>query len=792
MFIHNLTVAFRNLTKYKTQSIVSILGLAAGFACFSLTAMWIRYENSFDDFHPKGDRIYQIVFKDKTSESGYYVGAPTPLAAYLKTNLPEVEETAMILNSGSFISSISQGKGFRLTVVDSGFIKIFDLPKVLLQELKSSQPHIIPCAVSQSVADKLLCDTVQNIIGMHSENYYRKDKLFEIQRILPDWERSEIKYDGLALDEEKRADIWYDCYYTLYVLLKEGVDKDAFIQKINDLKVEDLKYSVRQDLTAIPLLDLHKVIPGNRMASKTKYQHILIFACAGALVILCALFNYLVLFITRLKMRGRELALRKVNGATNSSLMITLLIEFGLVLLISLLAGEYLIKMSLPFFQKMSGTNMEQIDIYRETLLFAVILYIGTILLCALPIHYFRKKTLNRHLHRQFHGGIKNLFQKVVMVSQLLMSALVIIATLVIYLQVSYLQSRSMGCNLHNISSFQAGSIKNKDLSPISNAISKYPFVEKIIYADETIYPITSFNERYVSVNVEQEDGKGETEAKIREFYINPEMIDLLEIHLLEGRIFNKVESKVTIINKSASKLLGKNGKPGCLLNGHTILGIVSDFYLESPLLNIQPTMYNNMYDSISLRGKVLLYSQLIIKVKEGTNDSMMKDMRIKASQMAEELFPNWYKNWEPNWEETYVRYYLTSEKNLAKLFSIVSIICLIISIFGIYSLASLTCEQRRKEIAIRKINGATMKEILNLFFKEFFILLGIAIVIAFPIGYYVMHLWLEQYSRRVTMGPLLFLGIALALALVIILTIIFRVWRAASANPAQVIKENN
>jgi len=793
MFIHNLTVALRNLTKYKTQSIVSILGLAAGFACFSLTAMWIRYENSFDNFHKNGDRIYKIVMEDKTSASGYYVGVPAPLAAYLKTNLPEIEEATLVQNNfRRFNSSISQRKGFGVTIIDSGFIKMFDLPRELLKELKSSQPGIIPCTVSQSIADKLLCDTIQNIIGMHSEKYNSKDIQFEIQRIMPDWKQSEIKCDGLMFKEDNRGYYWEDNHFEIYVLLKEGVDEDAFIQKINDLKVEYLKYSVRQDLTAIPLRDLHKVIPSNWTASKTKYQHILIFACAGALVILCALFNYLVLFITRLKMRGRELALRKVNGATNNSLMITLLTEFGLVLLISLLAGEYLVKMSLSFFQKMSGTNIEQIDIYRETLLFAAILYIGTILLCALPIHYFRKKTLNRHLHGQFQEGIKNLFQKVVMVSQLLMSALIIIATLVIYLQVSYLQSRSMGCNLHNISSFETGFYKNNDLAPTSNAINKFPFVEKTILAYETVFPITSYNERYASVNVEQEDGKGETKAKIREFYINPEMIDLLEIQLLEGRVFNKEESYVTIINESASRLLGKNGKPGSLLNGQTIVGIASDFYLESPLLNVQPTMYNNMYDSISQRGKVLLTNQIIIKVKDGTNDSMMKVMRIKASQIAKELSPNMTQSGDPNWEETYARMYLTSEKNLAKLFSIVSIICLLISIFGIYSLASLTCEQRRKEIAIRKINGATMKDILNLFFKEFFILLGIGLVIAFPIGYYVMQLWLEQYSRQVPMGPLLFLGIALALALVIILTIIFRVWRAASANPAQVIKENN
>jgi len=801
MFIHNLTVALRNLTKYKTQSIVSILGLAAGFACFSLTAMWIRYENSFDNFHPKGDRIYKIVFKDKTTQSGYYPRVPAPLADYLKTNLPEIEETARLESYGrSFHSSILQDKFIDIKGIDSGFIKMFDLPAELLKELKSTQPYIIPCAVSQSTANKLLCDTIQNIIGLRSESSDPKEKLFEIQRILPDWERSEIKYYGLKFKNDNQGTPWEYNIIDVYVLLKEGVDKDAFIQKINNLIVEQLKNPVRQNLTAIPLRDVHKVIQGYQTASNTKYQHILIFACAGALVILCALFNFLVLFITRLKMRGRELALRKVNGATDSSLMITLLTEFGLVLLLSLLAGEYLIKMSLPFFQKMSGTNMEQIDIYRETLLFAAILFIGTILLCALPIHYFRKKTLNRHLHGKMQGGIKNLFQKVVMVSQLLMSAIVIIATLVIYLQVSYLQSRSIGCNLHNIYSFQAGYPKVNDLTPISNAINKFPFVEKIIFSHRSIFP--SFDDRYVSINIEHEDGKGITKEKIREFYVDPEMFDLLEIHLLEGRIFNKEESNVTIINETASRFLGKNGKLGSILNcqalegfqfnGQTIVGIVSDFYLESPLTNIQPTMYNNMYETTGQSSISRKDNKIIIKVKEGMNDSIVNEIRIKAYQMAKEMFSKSFSNWNKNWEETYADMFLTSEKNLAKLFSIVSIICLLISIFGIYSLASLTCEQRRKEIAIRKINGATMKDILNLFFKEFFILLGIAIVIAFPIGYYVMHLWLEQYSRQVPMGPILFLGIALALALVIILTIIFRVWRAASANPAQVIKENN
>lgn len=242
-------------------------------------------------------------------------------------------------------------------------------------------------------------------------------------------------------------------------------------------------------------------------------------------------------------------------------------------------------------------------------------------------------------------------------------------------------------------------------------------------------------------------------------------------------------------------KVLNKKEVVGSMINGYQIVGVVADCYTQSPLVDAVPTIYRNFCDKESMDDYERQFSKgtIAINLNEGILDNPTK--KEKAFKEIEKVVKNEMPDIDirfRNWKEDYIYEFLTSEKNLAKLFSIVSIICLLISIFGIYSLASLTCEQRRKEIAIRKINGATMKEILNLFFKEFFILLGIALVIVFPIGYYVMHFWLEQYSRRVTMGPLLFLGIALALALVIVLTIIFRVWRAASANPAQVIKENN
>ncbi len=791
MFIHNLTVALRNLTKYKTQSIVSILGLAAGFACFSLTAMWIRYENSFDNFHPKGDRIYRIVLEDKESEDGYYGFLPDPVAAYLKANFPEVEEASLYYNDRCEVTLEKENKRYSsvwVDAIDSALIKMFDLPQHLIKDLIPTQAGKTPIAILQEVAD-YYTEKGKQPIGLQGLD--RQEKMFEVRGVFDKWERTDFRLTGLVYNFDQSSR-WDQSSRYVYVLLKEGADGKAFMKKIRELKIDAMKMKrTGNALIAVPLHDMHKEMPSDQSAGRTNNQHIRIFALAGILVIICALFNYLVLFITRLKMRGRELALRKVNGASNVSLMGTLLFEFGLVLLIALFVGEYMIKFSLPFFTEVSRANMQPIEIYKETLLFAAILYLITILLCTFPIYYFRRKTMLVHLLGKDQTGIKNLFQKTVLVSQIIMSTIMIFATAILYLQINYLQNQNLGLNPHNIVNLRTSQAQI-DLSPFAGKFETLPFVEQVLTNASDFFPCRY---GYTGTKIES-DNLGETSKYILRSFADYRLFDMAEIKLLEGRIYRPEEIEPVVINESARKLLTQKDVIGSMINGHQIIGVVADSYRASPLLPATPTMFQNIIELDRLNAIYARSSTpkiVTIKLKEGTNSKNEQNNEVwkRINEFVQKEYPHEYVFFE-KWEELYQRMYLTSEKNLAKLFSIVSIICLLISIFGIYSLASLTCEQRRKEIAIRKINGATMKDILNLFFKEFFILLGIAIVIAFPIGYYVMRLWLEQYSRQVPMGPLLFLGIALALAIVIVLTIIFRVWRAASANPAQIIKENN
>jgi cell division protein FtsX len=444
---------------------------------------------------------------------------------------------------------------------------------------------------------------------------------------------------------------------------------------------------------------------------------------------------------------------------------------------------------------------MEPMDIYKETLFFAFILYVTTLLFCALPIYYFRRKTLYAHLHGKMDKSFRNVFQKIVLVSQIVMSAIMIVATTVIFLQVRYLQNQSLGLNPHNIYTIHSWVGQSSDLSPLAEKLKQLPSVDKIAITHGNFFPNCTYDGY---MEVKEEGVIDPNPPYIRHCFTDARLFEMAEIRLIEGRYLRPEETHEVVINETAKRLLGEKGKlgnqmsgrtiAGTQVDGHTIVGVVADCYTESPLLPANPMIYRNIMDRDGFSDYMKGYGRITItfKLKEGViqkNEDLEK-LNEEINDLAKDM-----QNVSPfisSWEKSYIADFLNSEKNLAKLFSIVSIICLLISIFGIYSLASLTCEQRRKEIAIRKINGATMKDILNLFFKEFFLLLGIALVIAFPIGYYAMSLWLEQYTRRVPMGLPLFLTVALSLALVIVASIFLRVWRAASANPAEVVKENN
>ena len=258
---------------------------------------------------------------------------------------------------------------------------------------------------------------------------------------------------------------------------------------------------------------------------------------------------------------------------------------------------------------------------------------------------------------------------------------------------------------------------------------------------------------------------------------INQNFADFFHIEVLEGSMLDdKDEKGAVVINEAAVKAFGWNAPIGKEINGeYRVKGVIKDIYYNAPIHPVSPAMFSLQKNND--RG------HLIFKVKEGTWNKVSQNLQEEVHKVNPDAILDLI-----NMEEAY-NDYMKSEDTLSKLLSVVSLICIVIAVFGIFSLVTLSCEQRQKEIAIRKVNGASVKVILNLFFKEYLLLLVIASFIAFPLGYAIMKHWLEGYVKQTSINIWIYAGIFVAMLLIIFISIIWRVWRAARQNPAEVIK---
>jgi len=344
MIKHYLKVAFRNLIKYKTQSLVSIIGLAVGFTCFALSVLWIRYEMTYDNFHEGADRIY-LVRAHYANEPGTSKFTPYPLMKYLQDKMPEIEAvTAFTAHYVKFrMEDTEQEIG--MIAADSVFMNFFNIQllKGTVNFLKENDPEI---AITEEFARKLFGNE-EDALGKEVELNGRSRK---IGAIVSGWSRhSNIPYSVLV--SARHYPRWGSKGEQLFVRVRAGVDRDTFQKKIDSIDLLNIpKESELSKLLITPVSALRYSDYVSKVDVVISFSYIFYFSLAGGLVIICSLFNYLTLYISRLCMRSREMALRKVNGASNASLSVQFGIELFLILCIALLCGLLMIELSMSRF----------------------------------------------------------------------------------------------------------------------------------------------------------------------------------------------------------------------------------------------------------------------------------------------------------------------------------------------------------------------------------------------------------------------------------------------------------
>ena len=470
MIKHYLKVAFRNLAKYKVQSIVSILGLAVGFVCFALSTLWIRYEMTYDTFHEGAERIY-LVRAHYAHEPGKISNStPYPLADYLQKGNPEIEAMASTSVQKVKFRVKDTEKDVVSATADSVLMNFFNI-RVLrgtVNFLKGTNGEI---AITEEFSKRIFGE--EEALGREVEVSGHASK---VGAIVSGWSsHSNIPYS--ILTSARHYTQWGSANENLFVRIRKGTNGEEFQKKIAALRINDIeKENELGELLLTPLSALRYSGYVSREDTVITFSYILYFSLAGGLVIICSLFNYLTLYISRLYMRRREMALRKVNGAGNKDLFVQLTVELLIVQFIALVAGLFFIEICMSRF--LEFTRIAPNSYYGEILVYLFIVIALSLLLAQIPLYHFRRRTLQDAVKGKVSVNRPYAFRKFGIVIQLIVSLVFIFCTVVIMKQIYFLKHTDLGMERHNIANV---ALWRGDIKQWGGKIAALPMVTEVL-----------------------------------------------------------------------------------------------------------------------------------------------------------------------------------------------------------------------------------------------------------------------------------------------------------------------
>ena len=775
MILHYLKLAWRNLLKYRMQTAVSILGLAMGLTCFVFAALWIRHEMSFDSAHEGADRIYLLYRESTVNELGYDTWT-RGLLPILRENFPEVE----LACGAQFWKQMKmevEGQDpviGRKLIADSTFMQMFDIrilqgtPNFLWSLADERQMHIYdrsePIAVTEETALRLFGTT--DVLGK-TLTAFGPATICAVVSSLP---QSSLSFDfwSGARYSESTAD-------PLLLRLRPGTNLNTFRRKLDS-------YTQLQDGRRIALFRPYHLLPLRQYhyskvneERSINFYYLVLFSVIGLLVVVSALFNYLSLFVVRMQTRLREVELRRVCGAGRGSLVALFAVEYLLVLLVAGLLGFTLTEVSLPLFRRLSGVDGQ---VYLPQLLFFLgLLLLSLVALLPFVLRRHRWNTLRSHRLRRLSIGV-----------QIGVGILFAFAAVVMMKQLHYLTNVDLGWKREGVAILSVKRYKEmgegfEKFHATAQRLKQMPCVEDIIENHASILGSNIVGGH--SVEDWPERRPDEEKMMIRVMFEGRAFTDFYGLKLKEGRMVRDDEQNGVVLNESAVRRLRLDNPVGLhiTLSGHDmeIVGVLKDFHSTAPTVPVYSLALIGK-SGFGMRSELMHTTNFLIKFKDGHWDDLQERVRQMA---AEQEITEYTLN---DTEDLYADY-LKSERLLLRLLGIASAVCVLVVGFGVFSLVTLSCEQRRKEIAIRKVNGARVGDILRLFAREYLLLLGVAAVVAFPVGYVLMKRWLESYVEQTTISLWVYLVIFAGMAAVVALCIGWRVWRAANENPAEVVK---
>jgi len=783
---------FRSLWKNKGYSFLNIFGLAIGIACAGLIFLWVEDELNWDQFNTKEDSLYRIRENQKYDTYVATFGStPAPMAPVMQQEIPGVANTCRIIGWNTKLITIGNKSMYAFpNYADASLFSMFTFPFVQ-GNAGTAFTQLYSMVVTESTAKKFFGDE-KNVIGKTVRVDNKQD--YVVTGVIKDIPKnSTVQFEWVApfqiwWDENKQwAQSWGNNDLDTYVELKPGVSAASVNKILYDfIQKREPKSNARPFLWSAKDWHLRDEFDNGVQTGGGQIEYVHLFSVIAWIILLIGCINFMNLATARSEKRAREVGVRKVLGAGKQNLIFQFIGEAIFMALLSAICAVIIMALTLPAFNLLVQKDLA-IGLTKP---FHIAALLAITFICGLMAGSYPSLYLSSFNPVFVLKGLKlkdssaAFIRKGLVVLQFSISIVLIISTIIIFQQIQYVKNRSLGFNKNNLLEVNTNDEFNKNFGAIKQDLLNSGLIDNLALSDYTTL--------YGGNNTDGLTWQGKSvnsKVLISNRGVSPGFMSTYGLKILEGRDFvitDSITSKKQniLITQSLEKLMGKGNAIGKTMrwDGDTsgtvlnIVGVVNDF------------VYGDMYGK---PDPVFFYcpeykntSEMYVRLKPTANvETALKQIEtiVKKDNPS---YPFTYQFADDQFNKMFL-----NEALVSKLSRVFAALAIFISCLGLFGLAAYTAERRTKEIGIRKVLGASVSGITTLLSKDFLQLVAISCIVAFPVAWWMMHSWLQNYQYRIEISWWIFLAAGVSAILIALITISFQSIKAAIANPVKSLR---
>jgi len=824
MIRNYLKIAWRNLVRNKVSSTINIGGLAIGLACVLLIEMYVKDELSYDRFFADSNRIYRVNTHEKQGNDEFTAGhTPPPVGLALLNNIPEIESYTRIFKPGDeIVHYVNNGVKSSLTEkgllsVDSNFLQFFNYQMVDGNREKClNGPNSV--VLTERAAIKYFGTTAAVGKNLVFDEYSAPFTVTAVLKDLP--AQSSLQFDVLqsnvGMPPVKQFNwSWIWLQMGTYVKLKPNIANDAAaIKRIESkfpamVKVQAatafrrigqpfddfIRKGGKYELSLQPIANLHLYsanIP-SRFLNQGDIKYVYIFSAVALFIMLLACVNFMNLATAQSAKRSKEVGIRKVLGSERKQLVGQFLAEAFLYTVFAAIIAMILVTFSLPAFNTLSAKSLSLATFLNLSTwsCLALLIILTSVLAGSYPAFFLTsfKPIAVLKGNNSAKDSISGFFTRnVLVIFQFSVSTVLIICTIVVYKQLLFNQSKDLGFNKENVVVVANADRLGKSEESFRQELLRLPGVSSASISTGMPAQINFFTDSYVPEATANNTVAQDKHVDVSSFVVDESFVPALKLKMASGRNFSKnySDSASVILNEAAVKEMGWKepiGKtmkyPGGNDTKFIVVGVVKDFNTESLRNRISP--FALFYTTSKTYNIGISY--VAVRIKPGDYNKAISGIQSKWKEFLPDN-PLEYTFLDAQYDSLY-----KADQTIGKVFSVFTCLSLTVACLGLLGLAMYTAERRTKEIGIRKVLGATVENLVAMLSKDFLKLVIIASVIAFPVAYYAMTKWLQDFAYPTDVSWWIF-GLATGTTVIIALaTVSFQSLKAALMNPVKSLR---